>query len=65
MLADTLDVKLGAVRKLDAQYNVHTPQPMYRMAAMRMESDAGGAEQTYETGQIKYSASVSASFDIN
>jgi uncharacterized protein YggE len=65
VLADTLDVKLGAVRKLDAQYNVHTPQPVYRMAAMRMEADTGGAEQTYETGQIKYTASVNASFDIN
>lgn len=65
VLADSMNVKLGAVRTLDAQYDVHTPQPVYRMAAMRAEADMSGGEQTYETGQIRYNARVSASFDLD
>ncbi len=65
VLADTLGVKLGAVRSLNAQHDIHMPQPMHRMAAMSMEADVMSGEQTYQSGQIRYTARVSANFDIN
>ncbi|MGB1581672.1 MAG: SIMPL domain-containing protein [Nevskiales bacterium] len=64
-LANSLDVKLGELLRLDAQHQRHNPMPMPRVA-MRMEAaaDMSGAEQSYETGQIRYSAQVSASFEL-
>ncbi|MDX1498123.1 MAG: SIMPL domain-containing protein, partial [Salinisphaeraceae bacterium] len=64
-LANSLDVKLGDVLQINAQHQQHYPTPMPRMA-MRMEAaqDMGGAEQSYETGQIRYTAQVSASFEL-
>lgn len=65
VLADTLGVKLGPVRSLQAQQNEHYPRPRHQVAAMRMEADSSAVEQSYEAGQIRLEASVNASFDIH
>ncbi len=61
-LADTLGVKLGALRSLEAHSNM--PQPrgqMMRLATMSAESDAGAS---YAAGEIRIDAQVNASFDV-
>ncbi|MCL4791001.1 MAG: SIMPL domain-containing protein [Gammaproteobacteria bacterium] len=61
-IADTLGVKLGALRNLSAHSNSpRPPGPMLRMATMSVESDAGAS---YTPGEISLDAQVSASFDI-
>lgn len=62
-LAYSLGAKLGPVRNITAQQQMHYPQPRHRMAAMEM-SVKGDASQTYETGQIRITANVNASFDL-
>jgi len=65
LLAETLNVKLGAVHNISANDSV--PQPMmYKVAMMRSaEADAGGnAEMGFSGGLIKYNASVNADFDL-
>ena len=61
-LADTLGLKLGALRNLEAHSNQgQPPRPMMRMAAMSAESDAGAS---YTPGEISINAQVNASFDV-
>lgn len=63
LLAKTLNVELGSVREITATQN-RLPPPMYRMQAMEaMAADSGGAE-TYNTGDIRFEANVTASFDL-
>ena len=63
-IADTLGVKLGALRNIDAHSNQpRPPGPMMRMAAMAAESD-GGAGASYTPGEISVDAQVSATFDV-
>lgn len=67
LLADTLGVKLGAVRSISA--NDNPPPPiMYKAMAMRgMAADAavsGNEQMGFTTGEIKYSANVNADFDL-
>lgn len=67
LLADTLGVKLGAIRSISA--NDSAPPPvMYKVMAMRAmaapEADSGNAEMGFSGGEIKYSANVSADFDL-
>jgi uncharacterized protein YggE len=63
-IADTLGVKLGALRTIDAHSNQPPPPgPMMRMAAMSAESD-GGAGASYTPGEISVDAQVSATFDV-
>ncbi len=65
VLAKALDAKLGEVRQISAQNEVYHPQPVYRMAAMKMEAAGDmAAEQTYESGQIRFTTNVSATFDL-
>jgi uncharacterized protein len=62
-LAKTLGARVGKVRRI-ASSDVAMqppPQPMERGVAMMAKS--GGAE-TYETGQIKITADVTAEFDL-
>jgi uncharacterized protein YggE len=66
LLADTLNVKLGAVRNISANDAV-PPPVMYRAMAMRAaapEADGGNSEMGFSGGEIKYSASVNAEFDL-
>ena len=62
-LAYSLGAKLGPVRNITAQQQMHHPRPMYRAAAMEMSAKSD-ASQTYETGQIRVTATVNASFDL-
>jgi uncharacterized protein YggE len=63
-IADTLGVKLGALRTIDAHSNQPPPpRPMMRMAAMSAEAD-GGAGASYTPGEISVDAQVSATFDV-
>jgi uncharacterized protein YggE len=64
LLADTLGVKLGAIRSLSE--NVQGgPVPMPKVMLMRSAAaDSGNAEMGLQTGEIRYSASVSAEFDL-
>lgn len=64
-LAAALGAKRGAVQQINAHNQMHQPQPRYRMAAMSMESSADmAAEQSYETGQIKFVTTVNATFAL-
>lgn len=61
-LADTLGVKLGALRRLEAFSNSpQQPRPMLRVNAMSAESDAGAS---YTPGEINVDAQVNAVFDV-
>lgn len=61
-IADTLGVKLGALRNIDAHSNQpRPPRPMMRVAAMSAESDAGAS---YTAGEISMGAQVNATFDV-
>ncbi|MCL4780767.1 MAG: SIMPL domain-containing protein [Gammaproteobacteria bacterium] len=62
-LADTLGVKLGALRRLDAHSIAPATPPgaMLRVNALSAEADAGAS---YRPGEISVDAHVSATFDI-
>lgn len=68
LLAETLDMKLGAVRSLRVDDNSSTPPvPMVKVMAMRAEaaSDMSGNEQMgLVSGEIKYTANANADFDL-
>ena len=66
LLADTLGVKLGALRSLNANDSSPSPPIMYAKAMMAEAGQArdGNAEIGFSAGEIKYSASVSAQFDL-
>jgi len=62
-LATAAGARLGAVRTLNGQANA-MPVPMYRRGPqVTMASDAAAAE-TYQPGDMKFSASVSAEYDL-
>lgn len=67
LLADTLGVKLGLVRNISANDN-SAPPVMYKAMMVRgMAADAapsGNEQMGFTTGEIKYSANVSADFDL-
>lgn len=61
-IADTLGVKLGALRNIDAHSSQpRPPGPMMRVSAMSAEADAGAS---YTPGEISMDAQVNASFDV-
>lgn len=66
LVADTLGVKLGAVRMVSAQ-DGDIPRPVMAKAMM-MRADAanesGNAQMGFEAGEIKVNASVQAEFDL-
>lgn len=68
LLAKTLQMTLGSIHSLNAQEAVQPP-PMPLMAkgmAMRTEAafDSGSAAMGVEPGEIKFSATVQADFDL-
>jgi len=64
VLAETLDAELGDVLSVSAGGPPAPPRPMYRMEAMA--ADAGAApEASYNAGEIRFDASVSASFELD
>ena len=55
-------VKLGAVRSLNGSASA-PPMPMYRQQAV-MADAAEAPEATYQPGEMKFSASVGAEYDL-
>ena len=67
LLADTLGVKLGAVHSIVAQDSyAPPPRPMAMKSMARMEAaqDTGNAEMGVSPGEIRFSSSVQADFDL-
>lgn len=65
VLASSLGAKLGDVQQINANNRVHQPQPQYRMAAMSMDAAKEMApEQSYESGQIKFTTTVTVTFEL-
>jgi uncharacterized protein len=63
LLARTLGVKLGALHSLAASAGGGAPPQPMMMARMKAEA-AGDLAQTYEVGEIRFSASVNAEFEL-
>lgn len=65
LLAETLGVKLGAVRVVSANDGGYQP-PMPKVMMMRAEmaADSGNAQMGFEAGEIKVTANVQAEFDL-
>ena len=61
-LADPLNASLGKALKIDASSIQSISPPMMEMRALDMNSSM--AEQSYSVGQINYSQSVLATFEI-
>ncbi len=61
-LARAAGVKLGAVRTLSGSGNA-PPVPMYR-STMAMADAKAAPEATYQAGEMKFSASVNAEYDL-
>lgn len=61
-LARAAGVQVGAARSLVAQ-SVAPPQPMFRMAAMA-EAAPGGDAAPYQSGEMTFTATVQAEFDL-
>lgn len=62
VLAKTLDAGLGELRSIEALQNFGGPRPMMRAGAVAMEAD--GAAETYQAGELRFEARVSAEFAI-
>jgi len=65
LLAETLKVRLGTIRSLNATEGFIVP-PMPKAIGMRAEAafDSGNQQMALEPGEIKYSATVAADFDL-
>lgn len=66
LLAETLDMKLGAVRSLRADsVGAPPPMPMVRSMAAKAEAfDSGNEQMGFAAGEIRYQASASVEFDL-
>ena len=62
-LATAAGVKLGPVRTLNGQSS-SVPVPMYRGRAVAMATASDAPAETYQAGEMKFSASVSAEYDL-
>jgi uncharacterized protein YggE len=65
LLAETLGAKLGPVHQISAA-DFSPPPPMPKVMAMRAEAafDGGNQEMGFAAGEIRYSASVNAEFEL-
>jgi len=61
-LATALDARLGDVVQINSQQVQPGPRPMMRMEAAM--ADSGGPEASYNAGDIRLNATVSASFAL-
>lgn len=64
LLAETLGMKLGAVRTLRVNDFAPPPMPMKVMAMRAEAADSGNQEMGFAAGEIKLSASASVEFDL-
>lgn len=65
LLAQTLGVKLGAVRSVSAHQSGPPPPVMMKAMAMRADAESGNAEMGIALGEIRYQAQVQAEFDLS
>ena len=64
VLARAAGVKLGAVRTLNGS-SAAPPMPMYRRSMVMADAAAAAPPaETYQTGDMKFSSSVSAEYDL-
>lgn len=63
-VAEALGARVGKALRIETGGGFAPPQPMLRAAAMAEADGAGGAE-TYETGLIRVSASVTVTFALD
>lgn len=67
VLAETLDAKLGPVRSIQAAELSHPPPQPFKVMAMRADaasSASGNEEMGFETGEIVFTATLQAEFDL-
>jgi uncharacterized protein YggE len=64
VLARTLGVKLGRLHALSASESGGMPMGVQFEPRMMMKAAGAPAEQTYEAGEIKFQASVTAEYDL-
>jgi uncharacterized protein YggE len=64
VLAKSLGVKLGRLHSLSANESGGEPQPLFYQARMKSMAAEAPAAATYEAGEIRFSASVTADFDL-
>ncbi|MDM4770546.1 SIMPL domain-containing protein [Solimonas sp. SE-A11] len=66
LLADTLKVKLGSIYALNASEGYsQPPMPMMARGMAKAEAfDSGNSQMGLEPGEIKYTATVNADFDL-
>jgi uncharacterized protein YggE len=62
-LAGAAGVKLGAPRSLNGSATP-PPLPIYRSKVMMAAEAAGAPEETYQTGEMKFTAMVNAEYDL-
>jgi len=62
-LAGAAGVKLGPVRTLNGSASA-PPMPMYRQAVAMADVAAAPPAETYQPGEMKFSAMVSAEYDL-
>ncbi len=63
-LAQGIGAKLGQARVLSSQQGFQPPPYPRAMAMMKTEAADLPPEQTYESGELKFSATVNAEFDL-
>ena len=65
LLADTLGVKLGAVRSISANSAApRPPGPVPRVMMAAAAAPSGNEDMGFAAGEIRFSSSVSAEFDL-
>lgn len=66
-IADALEVKLGKPISVNANSNNHrpTPRPMMMKSVAYADAESAAPAETYETGEIRFSANVNARFAID
>lgn len=67
IIADALEVKLGKPISVNANSNNHrpAPRPMMMKSAAYADAESVAPAETYETGEIRFSANVNARFAID
>ena len=63
-VADTLGAKVGKARHINTTNVSFRPPPMPRMMAMESRSASPSGADTFETGEISFSADVTVEFDL-
>jgi uncharacterized protein len=64
VIARTLGGSVGAARSVTSNGAATPPRPMPMARAAMAGADAGAAPESYQSGELTFSASVSASFDL-